>query len=450
VANETNTQGIAVSPRSVLRSFPIYYGWINVLVAAAAMTATLPGRTHGLGLVTEPLLQDLQIDRALFAQLNFVASILGAAFCIPIGFMIDRLGVRAVATVNLLLLGSAVLGMSVVSGAVSLAVGLLLVRGLGQAALSVVSMALIGKWFSRRLGMAMGVFAVLLTFGFIGSVLGMGEAVKTYGWRDAWAGLGYLILALAPVSLLLARSTPEACGLKPDGASDQTHGESAAALSLRDALRTPAFWAVALGTSAFNLVWSAVTLFNESIFAERGFGQDQAVQMMAILTGVGLVSNLASGKLATRRHVVRLMGIGLALLATALAVFPHLTGLTAIRVYALTMGLTGGIITVVFFSAWGHLFGRRELGRIQGTAQLISVLASAIGPVIMAEIKERTGSYSPGFTGLAIMIAALAVTAFIVRLPQPVSSAEAAIDSAPGGSEHTIALALPASASSSE
>ena len=27
----------------------IYYGWVNLLMASVAMTATLPGRTHGLG-----------------------------------------------------------------------------------------------------------------------------------------------------------------------------------------------------------------------------------------------------------------------------------------------------------------------------------------------------------------------------------------------------------------
>jgi hypothetical protein len=29
------------------------------------MTATLPGRTHGLGLITEPLLADLGIERTV-------------------------------------------------------------------------------------------------------------------------------------------------------------------------------------------------------------------------------------------------------------------------------------------------------------------------------------------------------------------------------------------------
>jgi hypothetical protein len=29
-----------------------WYGWIHVILAAAAMIGTLPGRTHGLGLIT--------------------------------------------------------------------------------------------------------------------------------------------------------------------------------------------------------------------------------------------------------------------------------------------------------------------------------------------------------------------------------------------------------------
>ena len=49
---------------------PIYYGWVNLTVAAIAMVGTLPGRTQGLGLITESLLKDLEVDRVLFAQIN--------------------------------------------------------------------------------------------------------------------------------------------------------------------------------------------------------------------------------------------------------------------------------------------------------------------------------------------------------------------------------------------
>ncbi len=45
-----------------------YYGWIVLIVAAAAMVGTLPGRTQGLGLITEPLLADLGLDRVDYAH----------------------------------------------------------------------------------------------------------------------------------------------------------------------------------------------------------------------------------------------------------------------------------------------------------------------------------------------------------------------------------------------
>src|SRR5438445_4801128 len=85
-------------------------------VAAAAMVATLPGRTHGLGLVTEPLLADLGLDRVHYAAINLWATLLGAAFCLPCGWLIDRLGVRLVLTGVLVSLGGVVVLMSRVRG----------------------------------------------------------------------------------------------------------------------------------------------------------------------------------------------------------------------------------------------------------------------------------------------------------------------------------------------
>jgi len=413
------------NPRSWTRSLPFYYGWVNVVLASVAMTATLPGRTHGLGLITEPLLRDLKLDRVLFAEMNLVGSLVGAAFCIPIGWLIDRLGVRRVMVAVTAGLGLSVTGMTIgpgVTGAGGLLFALILVRGFGQSALSVVSMAAIGKWFQRRLGVAMGVFAVLLTFGFIGSVLGMGTAVETYGWRTAWKGLGLIVLALAPLFWILVRSTPEDCGLAPDSAPATDHASDTPDFTFRQALATPAFWILAMGSSAFNLVWSGVTLFNESMLAERGFGPDVAVEIMAILTGVGLLGNLACGAIATRERIVKLLGVGLALLAAALVAFPTIDGRVGVRLYALAIGLSGGIITVVFFAAWGHLFGREQLGRIQGAAQFATVLASAVGPLIMAQSHALSGAYAPAFFALAALVGLMALAAFVVPLPKLASS----------------------------
>src|ERR671910_1616730 len=103
-------------PRPLVRpmALPFYYGWVNVFVAAFAMVGTLPGRTQGLGLITEPLLADLQINRVAFAQINLWATLIGALFCLGVGRLIDRFGSRIVLTIVTLALATVVL---LISGA---------------------------------------------------------------------------------------------------------------------------------------------------------------------------------------------------------------------------------------------------------------------------------------------------------------------------------------------
>src|SRR4051794_8746536 len=68
--------------------------WVTVLVAALAMVATRRGRTQALGLITEPLLRELDLGRVDFALVNLWATLLGSAFCLPCGFFLDRVGGR--------------------------------------------------------------------------------------------------------------------------------------------------------------------------------------------------------------------------------------------------------------------------------------------------------------------------------------------------------------------
>src|SRR5436190_23575913 len=87
----------------------LYYGWVVLGVAALAMVGALPGRTQGLGLITEPLLVDLGVDRIQFAQINLVATLAGSLMCFGIGGLVDRRGSRIVLTALALLLGGVVI-----------------------------------------------------------------------------------------------------------------------------------------------------------------------------------------------------------------------------------------------------------------------------------------------------------------------------------------------------
>jgi MFS family permease len=402
----------------------LYYGWVSLGVAALAMVGTLPGRTQGLGLVTEPLMRDLGIDRVTFAEVNLVATLVGSLFCLGIGRLIDRVGSRLVLTVVTATLGAIVWAMSQATSLAALLVFVTLTRGFGQSALSVVSLALVGKWFSRRLGLAMGVYAVGMSIGFMAAFPAVGAAVLASGWRAAWSGIGWaLLFVVAPLSWLLARSTPESCGLEVDGGGARGEAEpSGGGATLGEALRTPAFWVFALGASVYGLVASGIALFNESILAERGFDPRTYHRSLVATALLALVGNFAGGAFAERGSLRRLMSAALLLLTASLLGLPQVSREAHVVACAVVMGLAGGFVMVIFFSFWGRVYGRAHLGRIQGAAQILTVLASAVGPLLLARCVAATGSYASAFYVLAAVVALLGLASAMVPLPAPAPS----------------------------
>ena len=406
-------------PAGLLRR-PFYYGWVNLGMAALAMVGTLPGRTQGLGLVTEPLLRDLGLDRVLFAEINLVATLAGALFCVGIGRLVDRAGSRVVLTGLALALGAVVLAMSGARSVAALFVLVTLTRGLGQSALSVVSLALVGKWFTRRLELAMGVYALVMSIGFMAAFPAVGAAVLASGWRAAWAGVGIALAGvLAPLFWLLVRSTPESAGIAVEGtpASSDARPADAPAATLPQALRTGAFWVFGLASAAYGLVASGIALFNESILAERGFDPKTYHRTLVVTALTALAGNFAGGALAARGSLRRLLVAAMLLLGASLLALPHLRTQAQVMAYAVVMGLAGGFVMVVFFAFWGRAYGRAHLGRIQGAAQALTVLASAVGPLLLARGVEWTGSYAAAFYVLAVLVALLGAAAAVVRVP---------------------------------
>ena len=403
----------------------LYYGWIVLLVASLAMVGTLPGRTQGLGLITEPLMRDLGISRIRYAELNFWATLIGAVGAIGVGQLMDRLGSRSVLTVVAVALGVVVCAMSQTSSFVALALWITLTRGLGQSALSVVSIAMIGHWFVRKIDAAMAVYSVAMSIGFMMAFPLVGTIVQAWGWRSAWLVVGCGLLGvLAPLAVAFVRRGPEACGLVPDGGvfqrSADTHTDLAEPLKATigyrwsEALLTPAFWIFAAGTAFYGLVASGIGLFNESILAQRGFDAETYYYTLVVTAVTALAGNFLGGWLAASIPLGRLMSISLFVLTGGLVALPHVSTLVHVMVWATAMGLGGGLVTVLFFSAWPRLFGRRHLGTIQGAAQALTVLASALGPLLLAWCVEVTGSYAMMFRALAGIIGLLAVAALMM------------------------------------
>jgi cyanate permease len=162
------------------------------------------------------------------------------------------------------------------------------------------------------------------------------------------------------------------------------------------------------------LVSSGFGLFNESILAEVGYDQETYHRFLAVTTLFALIGQLACGWLSLRYSLEKLTGAAMLLYAASLLSLPFVSG-PGIWGQCALMGIAAGAVTVIFFAVWKQRFGERHLGRILGAAQLLTVLASALGPVVFAAVFEGTGSYAVILWVLAGVVAGLGVAAMLLR-----------------------------------
>jgi MFS family permease len=290
---------------------------------------------------------------------------------------------------------------------------------LGQSALSVVSITAVGKSFGKRLGLAMGVYSFLLSSFFIAAFVLVGNSVTNRGWRVAWYQIAIgLIFVIAPLVLIFLREAPKSALSETGNGQLFNTGAASTNFTLQQSLRTPAFWIFGLATALFGLVSSGLGLFNEAVLAEHGFDQTTYHTFLAVTTFVALFGQLLCGWLALRRSLRRLMGVALLIYSISLAMLPFVKTFTHLWTFAVLVGIAGGFITVIFFAIWSHAFGRIHLGRIQGAAQILTVFASAIGPLLFAKSAALTGSYTPLLLGLAVLVLIFAIAAWNVSLPK--------------------------------
>jgi MFS family permease len=400
----------------------IHFGWGTILVGAIAMAATFPGRSQGLGLVTEPLLKDLQLadkdGRVFFGVLSFWGTILGALFCLPVGWLFFRFDRRWILAANLTLLGLSVTWMSLATTWQELFISLLLTRGFGQSALSVVSITIVAKSFeAKQLGLAMAFYAIMATPFYVLFFQGVGWALKTghYDWRSCWEVVGVLLVLLSGIAFLLRRY-PHVDELQERSTLHQ-QPSSTAGSTIWQALATPAFWVFSLTVSFWGMISSGVSQFNEDIFKERGF-QELYVPVVSFMMVVALAANLFFGWLTNHVRLTHLLAA--CLLASAAAMFglPYATEKWHAYMYGLFLGISSGAVGLIFFAAWGKLYGRRDLGRIQGVAQMLTVFASASGPFVVAFSKRATGTYTSFFHTMAAVVLTMAIIAWFTPLPR--------------------------------
>ena len=311
--------------------------------------------------------------------------------------------------------------MSTVQSWQALFASLILTRGLGQSALSVVSLTIVAKSFDgRRIGLAMAWYAILSVPFHLVLIKGVGWALTDgkYDWRIVWGAIGFTLMALSLFAVCLAPR--QANSTRQSAASE--HGRT-----LAEALSTPAFWVFSLTISIWGMIYAGVGLFNVDIFKERGFDEKLYFNVLLLVTVVALLSKLFFGWLVNYVSLNRLLAACLFMTALSLVGLPFATQPWQAYAYGLGIGIASGAVALLFFATWGKLFGPKELGRIQGVAQMLTVFASASGPLIFSYSKQVTLSYTWIFQLFAGIVLFMAVIAWFTPLPLPFLEVETSV-----------------------
>jgi MFS transporter, OFA family, oxalate/formate antiporter len=407
--------GVPVRSRVIERT-PFFYGWVVLAAGTFGMMMTTPGQTLGVSVFLDRIIADLGVSRSFVSLLYTIGTVTGS-FVLPfVGRFIDRRGPRVAVIVVAALFALACGYMGLVRNVVMLLLGFVLVRGLGQGSLSLVSQHVVNLWFVRRRGLAVG-------------MMGLGMAVATavfpmliemligrYGWREAYVLLGLVVaVTILPVGALLYRSRPETFGLAPDGAAPLAAPSQArrdAEYTPGQARRTRTFWLFVAGNTLVSILTTALIFHHFSIMAADGLDSAAAARVFIPLGAVTAGTNLVAGALMDRVPP-RFLLAGMLLAQAATLAFATVMGPQLVLVYGALLGATMGIKGGVQGSVYAYYFGRAHLGTIMSTASTVGVVGTAVGPLLFALTQAATGSYHPvllGSAGAAVLLAGVAAS----------------------------------------
>ncbi|MDP6406954.1 MAG: MFS transporter [Alphaproteobacteria bacterium] len=400
-----------------------FYGWAILAVAAISFFASGPGQSHTFSVFIAPLSRDLGMAQTSITLAYGVATLVAALGLPHMGKLVDRYGVWRVMIVVSLLLGLACVGFGTVVGIITLALVFAALRFLGQGSLMLFCANLVAQWFHQKRGFAMSIMAL----GFSASIALHPPLVQwlvdSVGWRQAWLWLGIMTWAiLLPLVLLLVHNKPEDCSLLPDGAvADDAAGEGAAAaeagLTLKQAIRTPAFWIISAGLFTPASLVTALFFFQVSIFQSQGLSQQVAAQIFTVSGVTMVVAMPFFGRILDRFPTQYVFSGALLLLSVSMITASLADNVATAMIYGALFGANNAANITFFSYMWARYFGRKHLGSVQGAGQMIGVAGASVGPLPFGLAFDLSGSYIGTLQGLALVPVGCAVLALFLRTP---------------------------------
>ena len=412
----------------------MFYGW--VIVAVGVVTQFFQGiANQGFGTYLTPLQGQFGWSKAVLAGPRSVTQVENSILGPIEGWLVDRFGPRFVVLAGTFIMGGGLILFGMTQNLWMYYVSnIIIALGTGLQGLLILSVS-VNNWFRRNRSIANSV--MLLGFSMAGVVaVPVLVLVQTYiNWEISAIGSGLLIWAAGfPCSMLL-RSSPEPYGLLPDGdtpasvASAASENQTVVSKSneskeydftLNEAIRTAAFWLLAMGSAIGNLGMGVVQV-HLFLHLEEGVGLSRTtaalVSMVAAIANIP--SRLAGGFLGDRLPKSLMVGVSMVFMAASTFVLGVATSLPMAFAYAVLYGIGWGMRTPVINAMQGEYFGRKSQGLIRGWLSSVSLPFTIVAPVVAGYMADVQSDYKWTFIIMSFVSLAGAALIFLATPPKP-------------------------------
>ena len=248
--------------------------------------------------------------------------------------------------------------------------------------------------------------------------------IQTSGYRRAFLVEGIILLvSISVAGFLLLRDAPSACGLKALGEplnpeEKQTASTVSAAeipgMALSDAKKTVFFYLIIVLSFFIAFMNQSVVSQQSALITDKGFDAADAAMIISIYSFAAMINKIIFGWINDK------FGIKWSALYCALgfsaACILLITGQSypTMIAYAVLVGLFSAVTASFPLLANTHLFGRREIGAIQGFSQSVLSIGAMVAPIAMGSVFTITGSYTPIIIFMAVLAVAFAILTFVI------------------------------------
>ncbi|MBI4299332.1 MAG: MFS transporter [Chloroflexi bacterium] len=449
--------------RKGLKTVRIFYGWWIVAAGMAIQTVTGLVFAYGFSAFFIPWRNDFGWSRANLGGVLGLARLEGGIIGPFAGWLIDKYGPRLMMVVGLGMMGLGFIALSRVNSIIMLYVvflGLLSAgSGFGGRALPVA----FANWFIRRRGLVIGLLQTAVGIG--GSfVFVLALVIRTYGWRNAAIMAGILIWVVGIPLAFVVKHKPEQMGLLPDGnrpstdADDPrslkdrqatTQGTSSSSvgvvdgssgtspskprffwgrdprpemdLTLWQAMRTPAFWLMALTSALWVAMPSIVTAHIAPFLAEElKMEYVAALAALSFFAVISLPARTGVGFIADYVNVRLLASLVLLSMGVGMFFFSEVRSAALAPMYITFFAIPYGGMLPLTAVLQGYFFGRKYFGTIGGALQFVQLPASVAAPYWVGYVADVLPSgYRVAFKIIAVLLVLASGSILLARRPRP-------------------------------